>query len=340
MAQKPKWTAATRAAFIARLAECGEVRAALATVGLSPNSAYRLRATDPDFARAWDAALLHSRQTIVAELTSRALHGWQEEVWFRGELVGTRTRHDSRLLLALIARLDAAAGKADEERVRRAAPHFADVLAALRHDVPLDPWFAASLAEKQEQAIDKACRRQRFWHFAALMDDQMIADVMGPGPRWADEEEEWPDEDEDEEEAEEEQDNGEEIEAQPTSAIDQPAAPPAPDASGNADASPCPTPAGAPPLTGTAEGLEAEADLSPPRGCHPVSTMASEAPGNPRSAVQSPADATPPPTPPPPEPMPGPLSAIEREAIEGDMAELCLARIGTVASLRPYAPPS
>ncbi|QJQ33173.1 hypothetical protein GV829_12600 [Sphingomonas lacunae] len=335
MPQKPKWTAATRAAFIARLAECGEVRAALATVGLSPNSAYRLRATDPDFARAWDAALLHSRQTIVAELTSRALHGWQEEVWFRGELVGTRTRHDSRLLLALIARLDAAAGKADEERVRRAAPHFGDVLAALRHDVPLDPWFAASLAEKQEQAIDKACRRQRFWHFAALMDDEMIADVMGPDPRCADEEEEWPEKDQDEEEEEDDQ----EREALPTSAVGHPAFSCAADAPGSSKVPPCSKPAGAQPLTSIAEGLGAEADLSPPRGCHPVSTMASEAQGKPPSVLALPADVTPPPTPPQPEPMPGPLNAIEREAVEGDMAVLCLARIGSMDSLTPYPLP-
>lgn len=331
MAQKPKWTAATRAAFIARLAECGEVRAALATVGLSPNSAYRLRATDPDFARAWDSALLQSRQVVVAELTTRALHGWQEEVWFRGELVGTRTRHDNRLLLALIARLDAAAGKADEERVRRAAPHFADVLAALRHDVPLDPWFEASLAEKQEAAIDKACRRQRFWHYAALMDEETIEEVVGPSEPCRD--------DEAEEEYEEFEDDDEQAsdigdEHQPSTA--QPEADPQ-------KTWLTPVESSQPQSTDdAAQGDLAPLDtaaLSSPRGCHPVSTMDGATPENqPFSALSAVAEDQPP-SPPPAERPGGPLSTIEREAMEGDMAALCLRRIEPIIRLNPFAVP-
>jgi hypothetical protein len=304
MAQKPKWTAAARAAFIASLAECGEVRAALATVGLSPKSAYRLRATDPDFARAWDTALLHSRQTIVAELTSRALHGWQEEVWFRGELVGTRTRHDSRLLLALVARLDAAAGQADEARIRRAAPQFADVLAALRHDVPLDPWFAASMAEKQEQAIDKAVQRQRFWHYAALMDDDMIEDVMGSDP--------------DDEPCQDEDDNLDQYD--PQAAFDDQ----------RQDRAPAPE---APHVAAD------EAALSSPRGCYPVLPMDAPTGESPGPDLAGPASDCAPPCPPPAERPPGPLSAVERDAVEGDMAALCLQRISPFVRLNPFAPP-
>ena len=331
MAQKPKWTAAIRAAFIARLAECGEVRAALATVGLSPNSAYRLRATDPDFARAWDSALLQSRQVVVAELTTRALHGWQEEVWFRGELVGTRTRHDNRLLLALIARLDAAAGKADEERVRRAAPHFADVLAALRHNVPLDPWFEASLAEKQEAAIDKACRRQRFWHYAALMDEETIEEVVGPSEPFGDDEAE-EEYEEFEDEDEQADDVGDGLQPSPV----QPEADPQ-------RSSPTPMESPLPqPTDDAAQGDLAplgKAELSQPRGCHPVSTMNCERAENlPITGATAVSDDEPP-VPPVPERSGGPLSAIEREAMEGDMAALCLRRVEPFIRLNPFAVP-
>ena len=39
-------------------------------------------------------------------LATRAIHGVEEEIYYRGELVGSRRRYDTRLLLAHMARLD------------------------------------------------------------------------------------------------------------------------------------------------------------------------------------------------------------------------------------------
>jgi hypothetical protein len=51
------WTAARRERFLDCLASQAHVRLACAVVGLSPQSAYRLRSRDPAFAAGWEDAL-------------------------------------------------------------------------------------------------------------------------------------------------------------------------------------------------------------------------------------------------------------------------------------------
>jgi hypothetical protein len=121
----PGWTPAARTAFLEALAACGTVIEAVAVVGLSPQSAYKQRARDPGFATAWDAARGIAREVVFDQLYSRALHGWTEEVWHRGDLVGERTRQDPRLLVKLLERMDKQA-----ERNAPTAARFDDVLAA------------------------------------------------------------------------------------------------------------------------------------------------------------------------------------------------------------------
>lgn len=100
------WTADVKVRFLDRLAVHGNVRAACRAVGFSPESAYRQRRNDPVFARGWASAVLQGRENNAQVLAERALEGVEEEVWYRGELVGTRRRYDNRLLLAHLARLD------------------------------------------------------------------------------------------------------------------------------------------------------------------------------------------------------------------------------------------
>src|SRR6187549_3736284 len=83
------WTAARKAHFLDALAGEGNVRAACARVGLSREAAYRLRRRDALFARAWAAALVLARVSVGGVLGTRALEGVEEEVWLRGEVVGT-----------------------------------------------------------------------------------------------------------------------------------------------------------------------------------------------------------------------------------------------------------
>ncbi len=114
------WTRECIALFLEHLSHRGNVRAACASVGMSREAAYRLRRRDALFARGWNAALVLARAASVEMLADRALDGIEEEVWYRGELVGTRRRFDTRLLLAHLARLDKQveddAGTADAER--------------------------------------------------------------------------------------------------------------------------------------------------------------------------------------------------------------------------------
>jgi hypothetical protein len=156
------WTPDRQVRFLDHLSTDGNVRAACARVGMSREAAYRRRRREPLFARAWDAALLRAREASAEVLASRALNGIEEEVWYKGELVGTRRKFESRLLLAHMARLDklaeaSTAACADAER-------FDELLAALAGEaVPaelaiaedeLPPARHETIARAREAAID------------------------------------------------------------------------------------------------------------------------------------------------------------------------------------------
>lgn len=100
------WSPALKGAFLDRLAARGNVRLACAAVGMSREAAYRLRRHEPLFARGWDAALAIAREASVQVLADRAIDGVEEQIYYRGELIGTRRKYDTRLLLAHLARLD------------------------------------------------------------------------------------------------------------------------------------------------------------------------------------------------------------------------------------------
>ncbi|WP_228243639.1 hypothetical protein [Porphyrobacter sp. GA68] len=135
-AAQHQFTAARQAAFLSRLAECGSARSAARAAGISHQTAYRQRRACARFRRAWDAALLVARTQAEEVLACRALDGVEEEVWFRGEVVGTRRRYDTRLLLAHLARLDRLVEDADTAAL---AEDFDAVVAALERGEELPP---------------------------------------------------------------------------------------------------------------------------------------------------------------------------------------------------------
>ncbi len=93
-------------AFLDALSDWGNVRSAAKAAGVSHATAYRMRRACARFRVLWDAALLVARPQVEEVLADRALNGVQEVVFYHGEEVATRTRHDARLLLAHLARLD------------------------------------------------------------------------------------------------------------------------------------------------------------------------------------------------------------------------------------------
>ena len=127
------WTPARRTQFLDHLAHDGSVRAACARVGMSREAAYRLRRRDALFARGWDTALVLARAASAEVLASRALDGVEEDIWYRGELVGTRRKYDSRLLLAHMARLDRIAENLGENHD---LDRFDEVLALVGGETP------------------------------------------------------------------------------------------------------------------------------------------------------------------------------------------------------------
>lgn len=129
------WTPARQTQFLDHLAHDGSVRAACARVGMSREAAYRLRRREALFARGWDAALVQARAVSAEALASRALDGIEEEIWYRGERVGTRRKYDSRLLLAHMARIDKIAENSDS---KEDAGRFDEILAVIGGE-PLPP---------------------------------------------------------------------------------------------------------------------------------------------------------------------------------------------------------
>ncbi len=93
------WTPARQSDFIAALGETGCVVDACRAVGMSSESAYRLRGRFDavDFRRAWAAALDYAVDRLEDAALSRALHGVAVPHYYKGEVVGEHRRFDEGL---------------------------------------------------------------------------------------------------------------------------------------------------------------------------------------------------------------------------------------------------
>ncbi|WP_209348354.1 hypothetical protein [Pontixanthobacter sp. CEM42] len=99
------WSPARQAAFLRELAATHNVSAAARTVGMSRQSAYklRMRLQGTPFDKAWEAAFVTRFDALAEAALDRALHGVEVPHCYNGELVGTSRRYDERLTLALLA---------------------------------------------------------------------------------------------------------------------------------------------------------------------------------------------------------------------------------------------
>ena len=104
------WTPERQHAFIAALAESGCVAEACRTVGMTSQSAYRLRRhfDAQGFRLAWDAALGYAIRRLSDAVMSRAIHGVSVPHYFKGEVVGEHRRYDERLAMFLLRYRDPA----------------------------------------------------------------------------------------------------------------------------------------------------------------------------------------------------------------------------------------
>ena len=137
-----------QATFVEVLAQWGNVRAAAAQAGVSRAHLYRMRRASPEFRRMWDAALVLARPQVEEVLADRALNGIAEVVYYHGEEIATRTRYDTRLLLAHLGRLDRVEGA---QGVRIAVLDFDERVEALRRPPVMFEW------EGEEEDVSEEC---------------------------------------------------------------------------------------------------------------------------------------------------------------------------------------
>lgn len=117
------WSGEKQAVFLQALAEGLSVDQACRLVGLSKQSAYafRLSRKGAQFTIGWQAAVLHARDTLADTLMERAFHGTIETITRADGSEVERHRHDNRLGMAMLARLDRLADKAAKEATHAAA---------------------------------------------------------------------------------------------------------------------------------------------------------------------------------------------------------------------------
>lgn len=121
------WTPARQAHFLGWLAETGSVSAACARVGLSRNSAYKLR-TKPraeSFAAAWDAALgAPVRKVTIDDLQFLAYQGLIRPRFRGGRYVGSRQTPDNSAIFKLFARYDRLTRHGHAEGLQNPLPNW------------------------------------------------------------------------------------------------------------------------------------------------------------------------------------------------------------------------
>lgn len=102
------WTEEKQRRFIEALADTGLVSHAAKAVGMSRQSATRLRRSPHNaaFARAWDAARLHSGSALEDIAFERAIEGQEQNIYNEyGEVVCTKRVVNDRLLTFLLSHL-------------------------------------------------------------------------------------------------------------------------------------------------------------------------------------------------------------------------------------------
>ena len=103
---EPRWTGERKAEFILELAATQCVATAARRVGMSRQSAYKLRAREQGeaFDLAWAIALEQAYRQLQSAALARALNGTEVPVYQRGELIGTRQHFDERLICFLLGK--------------------------------------------------------------------------------------------------------------------------------------------------------------------------------------------------------------------------------------------
>lgn len=173
------WSPYRQRDFLNALARGFSVTRAAAMVGMSRQSAYALResARGAAFALGWDAALLRARDVLADTLIDRAFNGVRETVTQDDGRTVTRHRHDNRLALQMLARLDKRADAACTDTgaaaARLAAADFEQYLDLIGRD-----------ALPARAGLFLAARIERAGAEAGGQDDLAPVRALGRADRW------------------------------------------------------------------------------------------------------------------------------------------------------------
>jgi hypothetical protein len=102
VANRTKLTPHAREKFLAHLSKTANVTESAKVIGMSRQGVYDARDTDPSFRRAWDQAVEIATDTLEQEARRRALDGWDEPVFYRGEEIGRVRQYSDRMLELLL----------------------------------------------------------------------------------------------------------------------------------------------------------------------------------------------------------------------------------------------
>ena len=147
------WTEEKQRRFIEELADTGQVGLAARAVGMSRESAYKLRraAHAAAFARAWDSARRHAGSLIEDIAFERAIEGVEHNVYNEyGEAICTKRVYNDRLLTFLLRHLKPE--RYARDALAEPAPPAATVEDSLREMEPRLPAPAETLLDAETLA--------------------------------------------------------------------------------------------------------------------------------------------------------------------------------------------
>ena len=165
-----RWSPSKMAEFLRLLAATHSVSAAARAVGMSRQSAYKLRSRlkGTAFDAAWDEAFSQSYGNLPYAALDRALNGYEVPHYYKGELIGTSRRYDERLTVALLKMSgspNVLVVGGDPGLIEPRAPRFEALLAAVEADgekalvTPSDAFSRANPADLSP-AADAAIRAE------------------------------------------------------------------------------------------------------------------------------------------------------------------------------------
>ena len=105
-------------AFFAALEKTGVVAWAAKAAGVGRRTVYDHLQADPEFGERWQEALDTAADNLEGELIRRAVEGEQVPVYYKGKVVGHKTRKSDTLLMFAIKNLQ----RRREKEVRKAFP--------------------------------------------------------------------------------------------------------------------------------------------------------------------------------------------------------------------------